>query len=67
MNALAANKLARIEMWCARSWFDAKEAAVRELVKGNVSEHTRHMQDAEDWFAALLIVNRLVIEMENRR
>ena len=65
---LAGNRLlARVEMWCAREWITAREAGLAALAAGNVSLYAARRQDENEWFDALLVVNRLNLGIEPLR
>lgn len=59
--------LRRVEMWCARSWAEAKDAGLAALAEGDAREYQRQRHDEQEWFAALLVVNRLSLGIEPLR
>lgn len=56
--------LRRVEMWCAREWITARESSMAALAAGDGKTYRAHQQDEGEWFAALLVVNRLNLGIE---
>ncbi len=56
--------LLRVEMWCARNWMEAKYKAKSADLAGAEAAYLAHSIDERDWFAALLVVNRINLGLE---
>ena len=57
-------RLVRVEMWCARFWVESRDAGLVALAAGDGKAYRRCRRDEQEWFAALLVVNRLSLEIE---
>jgi hypothetical protein len=59
--------LKRAEMWCARHWIEARDAGLAALATGDGRLYRRLRHDEQDWFAAMLVVNRILLDIEPLR
>jgi hypothetical protein len=59
--------LKRVEMWCARHWCEARDAGLVALASGDLKAYQRQRHDEQEWFAAMLVVNRLTLGIEPLR
>lgn len=57
----------RMEMWCARLWIEARNAGLAALAAGDAREYQQQRHEEQEWFAALLVVNRLSLGIEPLR
>jgi hypothetical protein len=64
MNGAGDRILRRVEMWCARNWYESQNAALEALAASDSAAYARLRQDEGDWMNALLIVNRVSLGIE---
>jgi len=52
----------RVEMWCGRRWIESRDGGLAALAVGDLKLYQAFRADEQDWFHALLLVNKLYIE-----
>jgi hypothetical protein len=52
--------LARVEMWCARFYGEAREAALVALSSGDIQNYRTLSREKYEWLSALLVVHELL-------
>lgn len=67
MTAAGERILKRVEMWCARHWIEARTAGLAALAEGNSALYCELRSEENDWFGAMLAVNRLFLGIEPLR
>jgi len=56
-----------VAMWCARQWAESRAAGLAALAEGDSQKYRRARHDEEEWFAAMLLVNRVQLGIEPLR
>jgi len=57
----------RVEMCCARKWVEARDAGLIALAGRDLKAYQRSRHDEQEWFAAMLVVNRVILGIEPTR
>lgn len=56
--------LKRVEIHCARNWMEARQDGMAALAANNSARYIILRHEEQEWFSAMLVVNRLILGIE---